>query len=35
MSGANADGAKVFRMGLLMHGKRPSAPEILRALGQA
>ena len=26
MSGANADGAsRVFRMGLLMYGKRPSA----------
>jgi ABC-2 type transport system permease protein len=28
-------GAKVFRMGLLMYGKRPSVSEILRALRQA
>jgi hypothetical protein len=32
MSVTNADGAKVFRMGLLMYGKRPSVSEILRVL---
>jgi len=35
LSGANADGLKTFRMGLLMYGKRPSASEVLRALRQA
>jgi len=35
MSSANADGAKVFRVGLLMYGKRPAASEVLRALRQA
>jgi len=33
--GALWAGAKVFRMGLLMYGKRPSVSEILRALRQA
>ncbi len=28
-------GAKIFRMGLLMYGKRPSVPEILRVLRSA
>ena len=35
IGGALWAGAKVFRMGLLMYGKRPSASEILRALRQA
>jgi ABC-2 type transport system permease protein len=35
IGGALWAGAKVFRMGLLMYGKRPSVPEILRALRQA
>ena len=28
-------GAKIFRMGLLMYGKRPSVKEIVRALRSA
>ena len=35
ISGTLWAGAKVFRMGLLMYGKRPSVSEILRALRQA
>jgi len=35
IGGALWAGAKVFRMGLLMYGKRPSVSEILRALRQA
>ena len=35
IGGALWAGAKGFRMGLLMYGKRPSASEILRALRQA
>ena len=35
IGGALWAGAKVFRMGLLMYGKRPSVAEILRALRQA
>jgi hypothetical protein len=35
MNGANADGAKVFHMELIMYGKRPPVSEILRALRQA
>jgi len=35
ISGALWAGAKVFRVGLLMYGKRPSVSEILRALRQA
>jgi ABC-2 type transport system permease protein len=35
IGGALWAGAKVFRMGLLMYGKRPSASEIWRALRQA
>lgn len=35
IGGALWAGAKVFRMGLLMYGKRPSVLEILRALRQA
>jgi ABC-2 type transport system permease protein len=35
IAGALWAGAKVFRMGLLMYGKRPSVSEILRALRQA
>ena len=35
IGGALWAGAKVFRMGLLMYGKRPSVSEILRALQQA
>ncbi len=35
IGGALWAGAKVFRMGLLMYGKRPSVSEVLRALRQA
>lgn len=35
IGGAPWAGAKVFRVGLLMYGKRPLASEILRALRQA